>query len=202
MKAIERTLELRDGRRLRSYDTGPSGAADELTVMWHHGTPNIGLPPEPLFPASERLGIRWIGYDRPGYGGSTRRLDRDVASAATDVAAVMDDLGIERFAVMGHSGGGPHALACAALLSDRVSAAVLGSSLAPFGAEGLDYFAGMIASGIAALSSRRGGSRGEDPLRDIRRRVRPRVHVRRSCRARGSVALVRQCRWTSGRGRT
>jgi pimeloyl-ACP methyl ester carboxylesterase len=152
MKAIERTLELRDGRRLRYYDTGPDATEELLPVVWHHGTPNIGLPPEPLFPAAERLGIRWIGYDRPGYGGSTRRLDRDVASAAADVGAIMDGLGIDRFAVMGHSGGGPHALACACLLPDRVSAAVLGSSLAPFDADGLDYFDGMIASGIAALA--------------------------------------------------
>jgi pimeloyl-ACP methyl ester carboxylesterase len=155
VKALETTLSLPDGRALRYYDTGPrptgGSRADAIAVVWHHGTPNLGLPPEPLFPASERLGVRWIGYDRPGYGGSTRRLDRDVASAAGDVAAVMDALGIERFAVMGHSGGGPHALACAALMPDRVSAAVLGSSLAPFGADGLDYLDGMIPSGVAAL---------------------------------------------------
>jgi pimeloyl-ACP methyl ester carboxylesterase len=153
VKAIERDLLLPDSRRLRYYDTGPTNAPDLIPVVWNHGTPNIGVPPEPLFPAAERLRIRWIGYDRPGYGGSTRRPDRDVASAAGDVSAIADALGIECFAVMGHSGGGPHALACAALLPGRVTAAVLGSSLAPFDAEGLDYFDGMIASGIAALST-------------------------------------------------
>jgi pimeloyl-ACP methyl ester carboxylesterase len=157
MKAVEHLLALPDGRQLRYYDTGPDtdGAthAELLPVVWHHGTPNIGLPPEPLFAASERLGIRWIGYDRPGYGGSTRRLDRDVASAAGDVVAIMDALGIDGFAVMGHSGGSPHALACAALLPNRVRAAALGSSLAPFDAAGLDYFDGMIASGVAALGA-------------------------------------------------
>ena len=83
-------------------------------MFWHHGTPNIGGPPTPLFPAAARLGIRWVSHDRPGYGGSTPSRGRNVASAAADVARVADALGIEQFAVMGHSGGGPHALACAA----------------------------------------------------------------------------------------
>jgi pimeloyl-ACP methyl ester carboxylesterase len=108
-------LELGDGRTLHAYDTGADDADGRLAVFWHHGSPNIGAPPEPLFSDAERLGIRWVSYDRPGYGGSTRRLDRDVASAAGDVSAVADTLGIDRFAVMGHSSGGSHALACAAL---------------------------------------------------------------------------------------
>ena len=91
-----------------------------LTVVWHHGTPNVGTPPEPLLPASAERGIRWVSYDRPGYGGSTPHPGRDIASAAADVEAIADALGIDRFAVLGHSGGGPHALACAALLGDRV----------------------------------------------------------------------------------
>jgi len=144
-------LELDDGRRLHAYDTGSYGADARLAVVWHHGTPNIGAPPEPLFPAAERLGIRWVSYDRPGYGGSTPVRARDVASAAADVARVADALGIDRFAVMGHSGGGPHALACAALLPERVVGVVSMAGLAPFGADGLDWFAGMIDSGVASL---------------------------------------------------
>lgn len=147
----ELDLELPDGRSLHVYDTGSGDAGDRLTVIWHHGTPNIGVPPEPLFAASDRLGIRWVGYDRPGYGGSTRRIGRDVASAAHDVASVADALGVQRFAVMGHSGGGPHALACAALLPDRVTAAVSVSGPAPRGADGLDWFAGMAPSVAASL---------------------------------------------------
>jgi pimeloyl-ACP methyl ester carboxylesterase len=145
----EADLELSDGRTLHFYDTG--GGDGRLAVFWHHGTPNIGAPPEPLFPAADRLGIRWVSYDRPGYGGSTPHRGRDVASAAGYVAAVADELGIGRFAVMGHSGGGPHALACGALLPGRVLAVVSGAGLAPFGAEGLDWFAGMAASGVASL---------------------------------------------------
>jgi pimeloyl-ACP methyl ester carboxylesterase len=92
-----------------------------------------------------------VGYDRPGYGGSTPRPDRDVASAAGDVARIADELSLDRFAVLGHSGGGPHALACGALLRDRVLAAVSISGLAPYGAAGLDWFAGMNASSAASL---------------------------------------------------
>jgi pimeloyl-ACP methyl ester carboxylesterase len=147
----ETELRLKDGRTLHAYDTGADGTAGRLTVFWHHGTPNIGAPPEPLFPAAARLGIRWVSYDRPGYGGSTPNRDRDVASAAADVSSVADALGIDRFAVMGHSGGGPHALACGALLPERVLGVVSVAGLAPFGAEGLDWFAGMAASGAASL---------------------------------------------------
>jgi pimeloyl-ACP methyl ester carboxylesterase len=89
------------------------------------------------------MGIRLIAYDRPGYGLSDRHRGRAVADAATDVAAVADNLGIDRFAVLGRSGGGPHALACAALLPDRVACAAALVSLAPRYAEGLDWFEGM-----------------------------------------------------------
>jgi pimeloyl-ACP methyl ester carboxylesterase len=148
---METDLELGDGRTLHVYDAGADDAAGRLAVFWHHGTPNIGAPPEPLFPAAARLGIRWVSYDRPGYGGSTPYPDRDVASAAACVSAVADALSIDRFAVMGHSGGGPHALACGALLPERVLGVVSVAGLAPFGAEGLDWFAGMAASGVASL---------------------------------------------------
>lgn len=159
MRVTESDIELADGRTLHVYDTGPASggdtgaadAADPLTIVWHHGTPNIGAPPRPLFPAAARLGIRWVSYDRPGYGGSTARPGRDLASAAADTAHVADVLGIGRFAVMGHSGGGPHALACGALLPERVLGVVDVAGLAPYDAAGLDWFAGMREGGIASL---------------------------------------------------
>jgi pimeloyl-ACP methyl ester carboxylesterase len=144
-------LALSGGRTLHAYDMGSGGAAGRLAVFWHHGTPNIGAPPEPLFAAADRLGIRWVSYDRPGYGGSTPHQGRDVASAAADVSSVADALGLDQFAVMGHSGGSTHALACGALLPERVLGVVSMAGLAPFGAEGLDWFAGMVASGVASL---------------------------------------------------
>jgi pimeloyl-ACP methyl ester carboxylesterase len=151
---IELDVPAGDGRILHAYDTGPGG---DLVVVWHHGTPNIGSPPEPLFEVSERLGIRWVSYDRPGYGGSTPNPGRSVATAAADVAAVADAVGVERFAVMGHSGGSPHALACAALLPDRVTAVLAGAGLAPFDAAGLDWFAGMAPAGLGSLGAAASG---------------------------------------------
>lgn len=147
----ETDLQLSDGRTLHVYDTGVDNTNCRLAVFWHHGTPNIGAPPEPLFADADRLGIRWVSYDRPGYGGSTPFPGRDVASAATYTSSIADALGIDRFAVMGHSGGGSHALACAALLPERVLGAVVIAGLAPYGAEGLDWFAGMADSGVASL---------------------------------------------------
>jgi pimeloyl-ACP methyl ester carboxylesterase len=153
----ETDLELRDGRTLHMYDAAADGADARLVVFWHHGTPNIGAPPEPLLPAAAQRGIRWVSYDRPGYGGSTPHPGRDVASAAADVSSIADALGIGQFAVMGHSGGGPHALACGALLPERVLGTVCVSGLAPFHAEGLDWFAGMAAAGAAELRAAAGG---------------------------------------------
>ncbi|MHA6764638.1 alpha/beta fold hydrolase [Streptacidiphilus sp. PAMC 29251] len=152
LTTTEIDLELSDGRTLHVYDADAAAGTTRTAVVWHHGTPNIGAPPEPLFPFAERNGLRWVSYDRPGYGGSTRHPDRDVASAAADVAVIADALGLDRFAVMGHSGGGPHALACAALLPERVLGVLCGASLAPFDAEDLDdWFTGMVASGEAEL---------------------------------------------------
>jgi pimeloyl-ACP methyl ester carboxylesterase len=155
-------LQLTDGRTLHVYDTGAELDAERLAVLWHHGTPNIGVPPEPLFPAAGRLGIRWVSYDRPGYGGSTRLPGRNMASAAAHASSVADALGIDRFAVMGHSGGGSHAVACAALLPERVVGLVSVAGLAPFDAEGLDWFAGMAASGVASLRAARRGAAAKE----------------------------------------
>lgn len=158
-------LMLGDGRTLRFCDTGADGAEASLTIFWHHGTPGIGAPPEPLFPAAARHGIRWVSHDRPGYGGSTAHPGRDVASVAADASHIADALGIGRFAVMGVSGGGPHALACAALLPDRVLGTVCLAGPAPFQAEGLDWFAGMAPAGAAELRAAvQGGAALEDHL--------------------------------------
>jgi pimeloyl-ACP methyl ester carboxylesterase len=148
----ERDLVLPDGGTLHVYDTQAvdSGTAD-LVVVWHHGSPNIGSPPRPLLPTSSELGIRWISYDRPGYGGSTPAPGRDIASAARYTAAVADSLRIDRFATMGHSSGGAYALACGALLAERVSGVVSISTMAPYPAEGLDWFAGFARAGAESL---------------------------------------------------
>ncbi len=145
----EADLKLSDGRTLHYYDTRDGAGDDRVGIFWLHGTPNIGTPPEPLFAAAAHSGLRWVSYDRPAYGGSSPRPDRDIASAAGDVAAIADALGMDRFAVLGHSGGGPHALACGALLPGRVLAVVSVSAPAPPDAPGLDWFAGWSPSGVA-----------------------------------------------------
>jgi len=112
-------------------------------VFFLHGTPGSRLLYEKQVTAAHRHHLRLIGHDRPGYGGSTSKRGRSVVDEATDVAAIADTLGVDRFAVYGHSGGGPHTLACAAALPKRVVAAVSLASPATYPAEGLDYFAGM-----------------------------------------------------------
>ena len=158
----EADIRLAGGRTLHAYDTRADRTADggpgsPVAVFWLHGSPNIGSPPEPLFATAEANGLRWVSYDRPGYGGSSPHDGRTVASAAADVAAIADALGIGRFAVLGHSGGGPHALACAALLPERVIAAVSVSAPAPFDADGLDWFAGSSPGIVAENRAATGG---------------------------------------------
>ena len=152
------------GRVLRGYDVGATSRSDELAVLWHHGTPNVGVPPEPLFGPAAALGLRWIGFDRPGYGGSTARPGRSVATAAEDAALVADHLGLDSFAVLGHSGGGPHALACGVLLADRVLAVAAISSPAPWPSEDMDYFAGMSMGSAREL---RAATEGRDVLERV-----------------------------------
>jgi pimeloyl-ACP methyl ester carboxylesterase len=126
----------RDGRTLELHELGDP---DGLAVIAHHGTPASGL----LYERWATPGIRLIGYDRAGYGGSSRDPGRSIAAAAADVEAIADELGLERFATWGISGGGPHALACAALCGDRLTACASLAGVAPWGAEGLDWLAGM-----------------------------------------------------------
>lgn len=130
------TITMRDERTLELHELGDP---DGLAVIAHHGTPASGL----LYERWQTPGIRLIGYDRAGYGGSTRDAGRSIASVAADVEAIADELGLDRFATWGISGGGPHALACAALCGDRLTACASLAGVAPWGAEGLDWLAGM-----------------------------------------------------------
>ena len=147
------------GRTLAVYEAGdPAGAP----LLFHHGTPSIGMPYGPHVRLAEEQGIRLVSYDRAGYGASSRDPGRDVAAVAHDAAAVMDALGIDRFATWGFSGGGPHALACAALLPDRVAAVASVAGVGPYGVEGLDWLDGM---GAANLQEFGAALAGEAALR-------------------------------------
>ena len=129
-----------DGRRLQ---VNVAGAADGYPVFLMHGTPGSRRGPRPRGIVLHRLGVRLVSYDRPGYGRSDRAEGRTVTDAAHDVITIARASGIDEFAVVGRSGGGPHALAVAALHPDRVSSVAVLVSLAPYNAGGLDWFDGM-----------------------------------------------------------
>jgi pimeloyl-ACP methyl ester carboxylesterase len=134
-----------DGRTVAAAEWGDPGG---FPVFSLHGTPGSRMGRHPDEDAVRELGIRVVTYDRPGYGASTRHPGRRVVDCVGDVAAIADTLGIERFAVTGGSGGGPHSLAVAARLPDRVLRARCVVGVAPFEAEGLDFYAGMDAENI------------------------------------------------------
>ena len=136
---------------------------DGFPVLWQGGSPHTGDLIEPVLAAAEAAGLRLIGWARPGYGASTRWPDRRVADAAADAAVVADALGIGRFALAGYSGGGPHALAAAALLPDRVAAVGTFASVAP-DTGGDDWLAGMASP--AALTAARQGRAAREALPD------------------------------------
>ncbi|GLF96171.1 alpha/beta fold hydrolase [Streptomyces yaizuensis] len=134
-----------DGRHLMVERLGdPRGRP----VFLLHGTPGCRLGPAPRGMVLYQRRTQLIAYDRPGYGGSDRLPGRSVADVVQDVREIADELGLDRFAVVGRSGGAPHALACAALLPDRVTRAAALVTLAPRDAAGLDWFEGMAASNV------------------------------------------------------
>ncbi|HEU4832209.1 MAG TPA: alpha/beta fold hydrolase [Actinomycetota bacterium] len=129
-----------DGRALEAVEEGdPNGTL----VVVHHGSPGAAVAFEPFDRAAAERGIRLVTISRAGFGASTRHEGRTVADAAADAGELADHLGAERFLTMGWSGGGPHALACAALLPERVRAAATIAGVAPYDAQGLDWTAGM-----------------------------------------------------------
>jgi len=158
---VDHTIRTPDGRELHVTEHGDP---DGRVVLVHHGTPSDGSPHRPWVADAEAKGIRLLGYDRPGYGGSTPAPGRRVADAARDAETIADALGVERFATWGISGGGPHALACAALLGDRVPGAASLAGIAPFDAEGLNVFAGMGEDNIVEFGAAMQGREAITPL--------------------------------------
>ncbi|SDR27958.1 alpha/beta fold hydrolase [Thermostaphylospora chromogena] len=144
----------RDGRTLAVEERGePEG----FPIFLLHGTPGSRLGPWPRPAVLHRLGVRLISYDRPGYGLSDRLFGRRVADVVHDVADIANALRIESFAVIGRSGGAPHALACGALLPTRTTKVAALVPLAPPGAEGLDWFQGMSFSNVAEFTAAASG---------------------------------------------
>lgn len=136
----EGTLTTPDGRTLAYVVRGPE---DGMPVIVSHGTPGSRFVRQPDDALYERQKVRAVAYDRPGYGLSDRKRGRSVADAAADIAAIADKLGFERYAVVGGSGGAPHALACGALLGERVTRVGALVTPAPSDDESFDFFEGL-----------------------------------------------------------
>jgi pimeloyl-ACP methyl ester carboxylesterase len=144
-----------DGRQLQAVVAGPP---DGELVLLHHGTPGSATRVYPPYvELAVARGLRLAGYSRPGYGNSERHQGRTVADCAADAAAVADALGAREFMTVGGSGGGPHALACAALLPDRIKAAATVAGVAPTDADGLDWHDGMAKENLEEFAAARAG---------------------------------------------
>jgi pimeloyl-ACP methyl ester carboxylesterase len=168
---MDQVVVVKGWRRLGVRRWGVPGGTP---VVLFHGTPGCRISARPSDAELQRLGVELVTYDRPGYGLSDPHPGRSVADAAEDVRVIADSLKMDRFAVIGKSGGGPHALACAALMPERVTRVAALVSLAPFDAEDLDWFGGMVdlnrdAFGAAVLG-----------MRPLARMIFPRVQAMRS----------------------
>ena len=163
---LEHRVQTPDGRTLAVAEWGdPHG----IPLISMHGTPGgrISYWSDPTIYA--RHGVRRLTFDRAGYGESTRHAGRIVKDDVADVLAIAEALNVDKFAVSGGSGGGPHALAAAALLPDRVLRALIAASIAPYDAEGLDFLAGQTDGNVAEFTA---AQKGEAAIRPIAERER------------------------------
>jgi len=151
-------LTLPDGRILE-YQI--SGAEDGFPLIWHHGTPGAVTPLPNLVTVCKEKGLKFITLSRSGYGGSSRHKGRRVVDCVADTKSLQNHLGIEKCYIGGWSGGGPHALACAARLPGCI-AALCGAGVAPYDAEGLDWLEGQ---GEDNVEETKMSLKGEDELR-------------------------------------
>ena len=152
------SITLPDGRSLDIVDAGGDGPV----LLLHHGTPGSGRPVRAMHRAAENAGLRLVTYSRAGYGGSSRKAGRSVADVAADMEALLDALGAERCVTVGWSGGGPHALAMGALLPERTAGVVSIAGIAPYGARGIDFMAGMGEQNVVEFNA---SLAGEETLR-------------------------------------
>jgi pimeloyl-ACP methyl ester carboxylesterase len=156
--AVADHVQLPDGRRLDLRVSGPAGG---FPLVFHYGTPCAAIPIRALERAAHARGLRLVTTSRPGYGDSTPQPGRSVVDVAADTAAVLAAIGADRCLIAGWSGGGPHALACGARLGATAAVLVM-AGVAPYGAAGLDWLAGMGEENIAEFSA---ALEGEDQLR-------------------------------------
>lgn len=159
-------IRLADGRDLDIRVSGPPGG---LPLVFHHGTPGAATPFRLIERGAHARGLRLVTTSRPGYGRSTRHPGRQVVDVVDDTAQVLDAVGADRCLVAGWSGGGPHALACAARL-EPVGAALVIAGVGPYGTPGLDFLDGMGEDNLVEFAA---ALAGEAELRDLLDRQRP-----------------------------
>lgn len=159
-------ITLTDGRHLEIETSGPERGP---VLVFHHGTPGGSEQIQAMARATAARGLRLVTWSRPGYGASTRQAGRSVADVVADTAAVLDHLGADTCLVAGWSGGGPHALACGALLSDRVRGVLCIAGVAPYAVEGLDFLAGMGEDNIEEFGEALKGEAALRPWLDAQR---------------------------------
>jgi pimeloyl-ACP methyl ester carboxylesterase len=157
MQDVDR-IRTADGRVLEYLTSGPQ---DGPVLLFHLGTPNAATDFRAVTGTAGKLGLRTVTYSRPGYGESTPRPGRTVSDEVDDVLELLDAVGADAFVTLGWSGGGPHALACAALMADRCRAAALLAGVAPYTAAGLDFVAGMDEANVAEFAA---AVAGAEPL--------------------------------------
>lgn len=150
MTAERLTVPAADGRTLDVLTLGPP---DGLPLVFHSGTPAGLVAYGPMTETAAALGLRTVMYSRPGYGASSQYPGRLIADAAADVTAILDHLGAGPFVTAGWSGGGPHALACAALLPGRCLAAASMAGVAPYGGQGLDWLGDMAPENVQEFTA-------------------------------------------------
>ncbi len=144
----EYRIMLADGRTLACLALGASGG---VPVIYFHGYPGSRFEARLAAHAARQLGLRVLAPDRPGFGESTFQPGRTIGAWAADVTALAEQLGLERFTVLGVSGGGPYALACAARIPERVSRVALACALGPSTRK--DLIDGMVTLNRLALAA-------------------------------------------------
>lgn len=174
---MDATLTLRDSRNLAWHEWGVAGGTPVLRLQ---GTPGSRLSRHPRLDVWERLGLRVVMTDRPGFGRSTRLPGRGVSDVADDLVELLDHLGLDSVPVLGQSGGGPHVLGLAARHPERVRAATVVVGAAPLADADLPHLVGLNAEAYRRI---RGGGWGSlhallaeqrlallaDPLAGLRR---------------------------------
>jgi pimeloyl-ACP methyl ester carboxylesterase len=160
---VRQTITTPGGRHLEVLSAGPE---DGRCLLWHSGTPSSAAIFPPSLAAAAERGLRYVTFSRAGYSTSTPNPGRSISDVVEDVTTVLDALGFHSFFCAGQSGGGPHALACAALLPDRVLATATLAGVAPWPAEELDWFAGMGPENLVEFEASMTGPEALTPLLD------------------------------------